>query len=102
MTLWLDDLRPAPENFIHVHNHKEFVEWINENGLPDTIYFDHDLGEKLTGYDCAKWLINYCLEKNINIPSYHIQSMNPVGKNNIIGVLESYRRYYEHNNQESK
>ena len=95
MVLWLDDLRPAPEHFIHVHNYKEFVEWINKNGLPDTIYFDHDLGEELTGYDCAKWVVNYCLDKNINIPKYYIQSMNPVGKENIIGVLENYRKYYE-------
>ena len=64
-----------------VKNYDEFVETIQVNGIPNIISFDHDLGmehyihqytkpeeipydqyTEKTGYDCAKWLINYCIE----------------------------------------
>lgn len=44
--LYLDDLRPKPENFDHVYSYEEFVEYIAEVGFPDFISFDHDLGRE--------------------------------------------------------
>jgi len=89
-----------------------FVKWITANGLPDAICFDHDLGDDIandlvkngmnkkkarevkrqekTGYDCAKWLIDYCQENELEIPTYAIQSANPVGKENIDKLLKNY------------
>ena len=59
--LYLDDLCPTPEAFDRVYNYEEFVEYLERKGLPDFISFDHDLGEDLSGYDCAKYLVDYCL-----------------------------------------
>lgn len=53
---------------------------IINHSLPDGICFDHDLGEEKTGYDCAKWLVDYCMDNNLKLPLYAIQSANPVGK----------------------
>ena len=52
--LYLDDLRVTPEGFDRVYNYTDFVEYITQNGLPNFISFDHDLGEDESGYDCAK------------------------------------------------
>ena len=55
--LWLDDIRdPFKDNWIRdfspigvncetiwVKNYKQFIFWIQENGLPSAICFDHDL-----------------------------------------------------------
>lgn len=46
-------------------NYDEFVTAVQKE-YPDWICFDHDLGEGKTGYDCAKWLINYCMKKSWN------------------------------------
>lgn len=125
--LWLDDLRnPLENNWLEfsplsppfevkwVKSYFEFVQWIKENGLPEGICFDHDLGmiaaldaraegmskrqsrkvkqQEKTGYDCAKWLVEYCLDNQLTLPKYNIQSANPVGKANIEGLLQSFIR----------
>jgi hypothetical protein len=102
-----------------VRNFKEFVETIQRDGVPATVSFDHDLAdehyqeyhvahdEKMlskgtfrydkmkekTGYHCAQWLAEYCIDKNIPIPVYYAHTMNPIGKANIVSVLESAKKY---------
>lgn len=132
--LWLDDLRNphegswlqkfAPEfnksdYIIWVLSFKEFTEWIEKNGLPEKICFDHDLGEDVainlvsqginkkkarevkklakSGYDCAKWLVDYCIDNKKEIPDWNIQSANPVGKENINGLLINAKNHINQN-----
>ena len=110
--LWLDDKRNPFENnwlkfspiempfeTIWVKNYNEFISWIKENGLPDAICFDHDIedfsglnGEELRGIDCAKWLVEYCLDNNLNVPRWNTQSSNPSGADNINGLLLSFMK----------
>jgi hypothetical protein len=113
--LWLDDIRDPFENegewlifspisnpySVHwVKSMKEFVEWILTNDLPTAICFDHDLGgdeetSKLepSGFDCAKWLVDYCIDNDEELPKWNVQSANPVGKDNINGLLISYLKF---------
>jgi hypothetical protein len=106
--------------FVIVRDYNEFTNYIETNGLPDIISFDHDLADshytpeylwddyekskawqdaqvhtEKTGYDCAKWLIDYCIENNLNCPEYTCHSMNPVGKDNIMGVLDNFKKYQD-------
>ena len=95
-------------------NYNEFIEWITKNGLPDFISFDHDLADmhyttyhlsttkewqdaqlhiEKTGYECAKWLVDYCLDNNFDCPKFYCHSMNPVGKDKINGLLEQFSNY---------
>lgn len=110
--LWLDDLRDPKDtlwsewiinsgydlselNIVWVKNYVEFIEHINTEGLPDVIGFDHDLGEsdEMTGFDCAKWLVDYCIDNEKDLPKWLIQSANPVGAKNISGLLISYLKF---------
>lgn len=107
--LWLDDCRDPSQddwlifspigrmnlNVIWVTKVQEFKDWINLNGLPDGICFDHDLGEELTGYDAAKWLCEYTENHELTLPPYSIQSANPVGRENIHKYLENFKKYYD-------
>jgi hypothetical protein len=100
-------------NVVWVKSYQEFKDYIIRNGLPDGICFDHDLGlpnqlkwrakgkskresrrlakvEEKTGYDCAKWLVDYCIDNNKQLPKYNIQSANPAGKENIDKLLKNY------------
>ena len=101
--LWLDDCRDPTQNdwlifspigrnadVNWVMNYQEFVDWVMINGLPDGICFDHDLGEERTGYDCAKWLVDYCIDTMQILPLYGIQSANPVGRENIDMLFKNY------------
>ena len=104
--LWLDDLLDPKDSrmnwlafspigeeveVIWAKNMDEFTSWIQTNGLPDAICFDHDLGEnESTGYDCAKWLVEHCLDKQCLPPVWACQSANPVGKVNINRLLRNF------------
>jgi len=105
--LFLDDLRiptdvtwvniPVDQHYSVVRNHKEFVDLITLRGVPKFVCYDHDLSDcdnikEMTGYDCAKWLVAYCVEKNIKHPPYVVHSMNPIGKSNIESYINSYNK----------
>lgn len=101
---------PIPRNgWTIVRNFESFCitindYWQKEKQLPEFISFDHDLstddilhfqvnplatiGIEKTGYDCAKWLIAFCMDRNIK-PSFDfmVHSMNPVGAKNIRSFL---------------
>jgi len=99
------------EDWVIVKHYYEFVDYIKENDIPEFISFDHDLSfdhylsenqegdidyvslKEKTGYDCAKWLVEYCLENNLTIPDYYVHSANPVGKKNIEGFLENAKKH---------
>lgn len=131
MNLFLDDIRHPYDAFKYtnesmflqlkwdiVRSYDEFVKYIEINGIPKLISFDHDLADthytpehlwtdydkskqwqdqqihtEKTGYECAKWLIDYCMDNNICLPEYYCHSMNPVGKDNILSVLDNYKKF---------
>ena len=65
--------------------------YIETNGFPNFISFDHDLGLEESGYDCAKWLVDYCLDHNLHLPEFEVHSQNPVGKENILALLNNFK-----------
>ena len=101
-------------NINWVLNYEQFVQWIEIYGLPDAISFDHDLADEhytpeyfwddyeeskkfqewrgktyqeKTGMDCAKWLVDYCMDNKVELPKFYVHSANPVGADNIRGLL---------------
>lgn len=89
-----------------VRNYQQFTSAISRHGLPEIVSLDHDLADisyntqlfresftyyEETGYDCAKFLINYCIEKKLTLPKCLVHSLNPVGKENIINLLLGYK-----------
>lgn len=88
-------------NWVIVRSYDEFVKIITERNLPYHINFDHDLSyddqnktsnfTEKTGYDCAKFLVEYCMKTNQDLPEFGCHSMNYIGKQNIISLLENYK-----------
>jgi len=96
------------EQWLIVRDYDEFVKIIEKKGVPKFVAFDHDLGDEhynskvdyeeyteKTGYECAKWLCDYCQDNNVKFPGYYIHSMNVVGKINIKHYIENYIKYVE-------
>ena len=119
--LFLDDIRNPQDAFTYTHqavfieehweivrSFEQFVDWIKTNGLPDFVSFDHDLADvhytdyngdkstdeykEKTGYDCALWMVNYCMDNGLKCPAFYCHSMNPVGSDKILGLLEQFSR----------
>lgn len=105
-----------------VLSYEQFVQWIEKYGLPDIISFDHDLADEhytpeyfwsnyeeskkyqewrsetyqeKTGMDCAKWLVDYCIDNDKELPEFYVHSANPVGADNIKGILNNYIKHCE-------
>jgi hypothetical protein len=73
--------------------YNEAVDIIYKRGLPAYISFDNDLGfEQLEGYDFAKWLVAYMLERKMKFPAefaFRAHTANPVAEQNIIHYMNS-------------
>jgi hypothetical protein len=110
MKLFLDDERTLEQAFNYtldtvykdkwniVRSYYEFVNFIDKFGLPDVISFDHDLGKddngfELSGYDCSKFLVNYCIDNNRKLPKIYVHSANTVGAENIRKYLENFTKH---------
>ena len=119
--IFLDDIRvptdvtwaniPADQHYSLVRSYKEFVDLITlRREVPKFVCYDHDLADthyghglnnneipyesykEKTGYDAAKWLVNYCMERGIKHPPYVVHSLNPIGKQNIESYINSYNK----------
>ena len=126
-SIFLDDIRNPSDAFYYtynpiylknewivVRNYEEFINDILVNGLSDIYSFDHDLGfehyehqeenipyddmEEKTGYHCAKWLVDFCMDNNLELPEYYAHSINTVGRRNIIGYLDNYVKFSKNQN----
>lgn len=61
--LWIDDIRPAPEGWIHLKTSQEVIDFLTEvkekgNKL-DIISFDHDLGGDDTTRPVVRWMAEH-------------------------------------------
>ena len=109
---------PTTKNseWVIARSYDEFVKCIEKNGLPFTVSFDHDLADEhyrqsmydadkhytkyytdgtfkeKTGYSCAVWLVDYCMDKNLALPQWNVHSANPVGRENISSYLKSFEK----------
>ena len=99
--LFLDDCRSSCGCFIDVTTFEEFKNKIEKDGLPVSISFDHDLGQDESGNDlkngadCARWLVNYCIQYKKRLPVCTVHSGNPVGAANINSILNSFKVHIE-------
>ena len=91
---WIDAYSPINGDYdvVWVKTYDEFVKYITENGLPDGVCFDNDLGEEKEGYDCVKWLVNYCQDNNLELPPYSIHSYNVVAKANMFSLIDNFMK----------
>lgn len=121
--LFLDDMRNPEDVFAYTHeqiylvgwvvvrSYDEFVNCILTKGMPSLISFDHDLADvhygvqdhldkdyydtisEKTGYHCAKWLVDFCIDNKLKLPDYMVHSWNTSGKTNILSLLNNYKKF---------
>ena len=114
---WVDDERdpfseewkPVATNKKFIHSAEPMIVWLKSYGefttfvdiatfnggnlwFPTLVCFDHDLGGEKSGLDCAKYLVNVCMEHNLELPHYTCHSSNPAGRENILSYLDSYKK----------
>jgi len=100
-----------------VKNYDDFCKYLLKTGIPDVIAFDHDLNDadyalwhkhkgyvteninyeeyqEKTGYHCAKFLVDLCIDSNILLKAeVYSHSMNERGRNNILSLINNFKEF---------
>ena len=101
------------KEWVIVKNYEDFVKHIEENGLPLTISFDHDLHDEhycpneffndydawaatqnfthKTGLECLEWFIEYCKDNNHTPPEIYVHSMNDCRRGRMNKILTNFK-----------
>lgn len=122
------DFAYLDKSWVVVRNYNQFVGHIikchRKGMMPRVVGFDHDLGLEhtkwyfehgghanppnpitanftKTGYDCAKFLVEFCMDNKIRLPTFKVHSQNPCGRDKIYGLLNNFKRHQEQNGLES-
>lgn len=82
---------PTNVDWIVVRTFNEFVNVVRSNQDKEYfVSFDHDLqdfsamnGRELTGYDCVKFLVDFCMQYGRVLPEAFYHTQNPIGKTNM-------------------
>src|ERR1041385_4748977 len=90
MTLWLDDKRPAPPNWVWARSYDEAVYFCGGIDFSE-VSLDHDLGEGRSGYDFLCFLEERFVEGG-RMPAVAIHTANPVGRERMLSALRAMSR----------
>jgi len=85
---------PGNWEVVWVKNYKQFTNYLELSEMPDVVCFDHDLGEQMSGKDCANYMIDILVERDILGPVVRSQSANPSGVANIMGLFDNWHEHY--------
>ncbi|WP_435230985.1 cyclic-phosphate processing receiver domain-containing protein [Pseudopelagicola sp. nBUS_20] len=104
--LFIDDERDPPNDgrpWRIARTLRQVDQTLSEYGAPVYISFDHDLGEhEPTGYDIVKAMVEGDMGERPNSGfetglhhklNFYVHSQNPIGKENIEGLLTNYLRH---------
>ena len=88
MKIWLDDIRKAPEGYVHCHSVNEAINVIKLANEPiELLDLDHDLGDyAIDGGDGIK-LLDWLAETEQYYP-VKLHTMNPVGRENMQRLID--------------
>ena len=98
------------KDWVIVRNYFEFVDIINTKGIPYLVSFDHDLADEhyidfmkcggkdlgyedykeKTGFEAAKFLVNKCMNEDLDFPAWKVHSHNFIGAKNIGSYIRSF------------
>lgn len=98
-----------------VRNYNQFVQYIKTNKVPNWVSFDHDLSDieswvdepkkhllnydtfvEKTGYHCARYLIEYCIDNNCKLPDrVFFHTMNPIGRDKMYSLFISAKNNFD-------
>lgn len=123
--LFLDDIR-YPSNVLYyisnpiygdsdwviVRSHNQFIDFIEKNGIPYLVSFDHDLADvhyddiininydiiekdEKTGFSSLKWLCDYIFDNDLDMPEMLFHTANPIGKENMLSYYKNFKKFYK-------
>jgi hypothetical protein len=93
MKIYLDDLRPTPDGWIHAYWPDEAIEYL-KTGNVEIISLDHDLGDDArgTGYDVVIWIEEAVATQGFKPPEIRVHSANSAARARIEAGIRAIER----------
>lgn len=76
------------QEVLYSQKHTQFID--DEHGGLNVTF---DYGSEKTGYDCCKWLVEFCEERQVKFPEFEVHSLNPVGRERIRSYIENAKKH---------
>ena len=98
--MFIDDERFPPndgESWVICRTSSEAIEWVKQNGIPDYISFDHDLGGEDTSRVFIKWLTDELIDGRLEFTkafAISVHSQNPIGAKWIRETMDGLIKYF--------
>jgi hypothetical protein len=90
MKLWIDDLRKPTTDWQWAETSEQAIRMLNlycrRDKRYDEISFDHDLG----GDDTSRAVMLWMIEFDVWPATIHVHTMNPVGRDWLVGMAQRY------------
>jgi len=93
MKVYLDDLRKAPDGWVHVYWPDEAIELL-KTGQVEEISLDHDLGDDShgTGYDVVLWIEEAVATEGFSPPAIKVHSANTAARQRMEAGIQSIEK----------
>ena len=102
MRIWLDDERLPPSGtWTWAKTYEEAISLL-KNERVEEISFDNDLGEKMEGYDVAKWIEEMAANGAIDEIAWKVHSGNIVGRKNIEAAMRKADSFWQNEQDEEE
>lgn len=107
MKLWLDDIRPVPDDtWTRAYNAEEAIEYLKTGQVVEAS-LDHDLGACLSCGNCSgysskcgcrchlsgNFVTNWMVTEGVFPVKVTVHSQNPIGAQNMVATLNRYGPY---------
>ena len=93
MKLFVDDIRNPPDgSWWLARDYQGAIDLLQSCNI-SIVSLDHDLGTGQSGYDIAKWIEKQVFLHQMQAPEILCHSQNPVGKKNILAVVEAIEKF---------
>lgn len=93
MKVYLDDLRPTPEGWVHAYWPDEVITLLKSNEVTH-LSLDHDLGDdqRGTGYDVLLWIEEAVAVNGFKPPEITVHSANPAARQRMDAAIAAIRK----------
>ncbi len=93
MKVYLDDLRPTPEGWVHAYWPEDAIELLKSSKV-EIISLDHDLGDDDhgTGYDVILWIEEAVATTDFIAPEILVHSANSSAREKMLAGIESIKK----------
>jgi len=88
--LWLDDVRPAPEGWVHARSVNGAIALLRVHRVSEAS-LDHDLGDYAADGGDGVRLVLWMAEHGVWPAQVRVHSLNPVGRANMEALITRYK-----------